>query len=362
MSTVPPGAIDCDIHPAVPDTRVLLPYFDEYWREHILRRGLEQENFELSSYPSSAPINGRTDWRLKDGPPGSSLEALREHVLDPLSPRFAICNPLHGAQVIFSEDLSAAMCRAVNNWIAAEWLDRDPRLRASIVVPQHSAELAAAEIDRMAPDRRFVQVLVLAMAEIPLGRRQNWPMFAAAERHGLPVGVHAGSTYRHPPSAGGWGSTYLEDYVSAAQGFAAVLNSLIAEGVFVKFPGLKVVLIESGVTWLPACLWRMDKTWRGVRAEVPWVERRPSETIREHVRLTIQPFDDPPEKGQVETILQGIGSDEMLLFSTDYPHWRFDGDDAVPAGLPPGLMRKMLVDNALSTYSRLNPVPEETPR
>jgi predicted TIM-barrel fold metal-dependent hydrolase len=187
-------------------------------------------------------------------------------------------------------------------------------------------------------------------------------MFAAAERHGLPVGVHAGSTYRHPPSAGGWGSTYLEDYVSAAQGFAAVLNSLIAEGVFVKFPGLKVVLIESGVTWLPACLWRMDKTWRGVRAEVPWVERRPSETIREHVRLTIQPFDDPPEKGQVETILQGIGSDEMLLFSTDYPHWRFDGDDAVPAGLPPGLMRKMLVDNALSTYSRLNPVPEETPR
>ncbi len=353
MSAVPAGAIDCDIHPALPDTRALLPYLDEYWREHVLRRGLERENFELSSYPANAAINCRPDWRLDGRPPGSSFDALRSQVLDRMQPRFAICNALHGAQVLFSEDLSAAMCRAINNWLAAEWLGRDPRLRASIVVPPHSAELAAAEIDRMAPDQRFVQVLLLAMAELPLGRRQNWPIYAAAERHGLPIGIHAGSSFRHPPSAGGWPSYYLEDYVSQAQGFAAVLNSLVAEGVFLKFPGLKVVLIESGVTWLPACLWRMDKTWRGIRAEVPWLDRRPAEIIRDHVRLTIQPFDDPPAPGQIETIMDGIGSDRMLLFSTDYPHWHFDGDNAMPHGLPAGLLQKILVDNPLETYTRL---------
>jgi predicted TIM-barrel fold metal-dependent hydrolase len=43
------------------------------------------------------------------------------------------------------------------------------------------------------------------------------------------------------------------------------------------------------------------------------------------------------------------------LFSTDYPHWHYDETDAVPDGLPEGLMRKMLVDNALDTYSRLSP-------
>ena len=58
------GAIDCDVHPAVPNTRALLPYFDDYWREHILRRGLERESFETSSYPVNAPINGRPDWHL----------------------------------------------------------------------------------------------------------------------------------------------------------------------------------------------------------------------------------------------------------------------------------------------------------
>jgi uncharacterized protein len=346
--------IDCDIHPAVPDTRTLLPYLDDYWREHITRRGIEADNMELSSYPANAPLNCRPDWRPAKGIPGAALDQVRDHLLDVFKPQFAICNVLHGAQVVFSEDLSAALCRAINRWVAAEWLDRDPRLRASIVVPPHSAELAAEEIERCAADTRFVQVLLPALTELPWGRRQNWPIYRAAEAAGLPIGIHAGSTFRHPPSASGWPSYYLEDYVSQAPGFAGVLNSLVTEGVFVKFPKLKVVLIESGVTWLPAYLWRINKTWRGVRAETPWLDRPPSEIIREHVRLTVQPFDGPPEHSQLQTIIDQIGSDEMLLFSTDYPHWHFESQDAIPDGLPDDLVRKILIDNPLATYPRLS--------
>jgi len=353
---VPAGAIDCDIHPAPPGTRALLPYLDDYWREHVLRRGLERENLETSAYPVAAPINARPDWRVEGrggGPPGSSLEALQAHLLDRMRPRAAICNVLRGAQMLMSEDRSAALWRGISDGLAAEWLDRAPRLRAASVVPVHSPDLAAEEIERMAPDRRFVQVLLLATAELPLGRRQNWPIYRAAERHGLPIGIHAGSSFRHPPSAGGWGSTYLEDYVSYAQGFAAALNSLLAEGVFQKFPELRVVLIESGVTWLPASLWRINKTWRGVRAEVPWLDRLPAEIVRERVRLTAQPFDAPPTAAALTTLLEQLGSEEMLLFATDYPHWHYDGEEALPPGLPPGLLRRILVDNALATYPRL---------
>jgi predicted TIM-barrel fold metal-dependent hydrolase len=352
-AVIPAGAIDCDIHAAVPSTRALLPHLDPYWREHILRRGLERDNLEASAFPVAAPINARPDWQPESGLPGSSLADMQAHILDPLQPRAAICNVIHGAQMMMSEDLSAALCRAINNWLVAEWLDRDPRLRASIVVPVHSPDLAAEEIERMAPDRRFVQVLLLAMTELPLGRRQNWPIYRAAEKHGLPVGIHAGSSFRHPPSAGGWGSFYLEDYVSYAQGFAGALNSLLAEGVFQKFPALKVVLIESGVTWLPASLWRINKTWRGIRAEVPWLDRMPSDIVRERVRLTAQPFDTPPDAASLETLLEQFGSDEMLLFATDYPHWHYDGTEALPSGFPPGLLRKLLVENALATYPRL---------
>ena len=64
---------------------------------------------------------------------------------------------------------------------------------------------------------------------------------------------------------------------------------------FAKYPELKVVLLESGVTWLPAFLWRFRKFWRGVRTEVPWVDRSPGEIVRDHFRLTIQPLDAPDD-------------------------------------------------------------------
>jgi predicted TIM-barrel fold metal-dependent hydrolase len=349
--------IDCDVHLTVPSTRALLPYLDDYWREHLIRRGIDDDNLELSAYPPNAPLNCRPDWRPENGLAGSRFEQLKAHVLEPFNPEFVICNVLHGSQIMFSDDLSAALCKGVNNWIAAEWLGRDPRLRASIVVPAHSPAHAVAEIERLAGDRRFVQVLVLAMTEIPLGKRQNWPIFEAAERHNLPIGVHAGSSFRHPPSALGWSSYYIEDYVAQSPGFSGVLNSLVTEGVFQKFPRLKVVLIESGVTWLPAHFWRINKTWRGVRSETPWLDRLPSDIIRENVRLTVQPFDDPPEASQVQTIMEEIGCDDMLLFSTDYPHWHFEGTEAVPDGLPAGVLSKMLVENAKATYPRLAQAP-----
>jgi predicted TIM-barrel fold metal-dependent hydrolase len=48
-----------------------------------------------------------------------------------------------------------------------------------------------------------------------------------------------------------------------------------------------------------------------------------------------------------------MGSDKLILFSTDYPHWQFDGEDALPDGLSEPLIRKILVDNPRETYPRL---------
>jgi predicted TIM-barrel fold metal-dependent hydrolase len=220
-------------------------------------------------------------------------------------------------------------------------------------VPPQNPELAAEEIARRADDPRFVQVLLPVMADMPLGRRLYWPIYREAERHGLPVGIHAGSLYRHAPTPMGWPSTFIEDYAVQAQAFDSQLLSLIAEGVFTKFPRLTVVLMESGITWLPCFLWRTNKIWRGVRAEVPWVHRQPADIIRDRVRLTLQPTDEPPEPEMLAQTLAHIGADRMLLFATDFPHWHFDGVDALPDGLPVASIRSVLIDNPQATYPRL---------
>jgi predicted TIM-barrel fold metal-dependent hydrolase len=250
--------------------------------------------------------------------------------------------------------MGAAICSAVNDWIKEHWLDKEPRLRASIVVPAQAPLLAAEEIERCAADRRFVQILLPVGCEMMLGRSYYWPIYEAAVRHDLPIGLHAGSMYRYAPTSTGWPSHHLHDYVAQSQIFEDQLLSLVSNGVFNKFPTLRVVLVESGVTWLPGFLWRAIKTWRGVRGEVPWVARSPAETIRDNVRLTVQPFDAPADAMVVERIVNQIDDDRMLLFSSDYPHWQFAPDEGpLPAGLSNALLRRIQVDNPLETYSRL---------
>ena len=71
------------------------------------------------------------------------------------------------------------------------------------------------EIERRAGDLRFVEVQLLAMNEMPLGRRYYWPIYEAASRAGLPVAFHpvlAGGG--HPSSGIGWPTYYMQDHYS----------------------------------------------------------------------------------------------------------------------------------------------------
>lgn len=345
--------IDCDLHPALPSFEVLLPYLDDYWRGTVVTRGIDRADFDLTAYPAHSPLSCRPDWRPVDGNPGTDLGLLRHDALDRFGSRVGICNVLHAAQALLSADMAAALCGAINEWLTKEVLDQDPRLRASIVIPWQDVTLSVAEIERRAADPRFVQVLVLAQGEIPLGRRHWWPIYEVAEHYGMPIGIHAGSIYRHAPTPIGWPSSYLGDYISYGNAFEPALLSFIAEGVFVKFPRLKVVLLESGVTWLPAFIWRANKTWRGTRTEIPWVKRPPGDYVRDHVRLTTQPLDTPPDSDALEIVLEQLASDRLLLFATDYPHWHYDGDDVLPPSLADGPAARIMYENAFETYPRL---------
>jgi uncharacterized protein len=342
--------IDCDLHPDEPSVAQLLPYLDAHWREAMVTRGID--GIGLATYPPRTALAARRDWRDDNGRAAPDVETLRRQALDPWNTSIGILNCLHGAMAMFGEDMGAALARAVNDWLAREWLDREPRLRASITLCLRDPAQAVAEIERWAAEPRFVQVLVLASGDMPLGRRMLWPIYETAQRHGFPVGIHAGSTHHHPTTSTGWPSYYVEDYVAQAPALQNQLLSLIAEGVFTRFPQLRVVLLESGVSWLPAFLWRANKIWRALRAEVPWVDRTPAQIVRDHVRLTLQPFDAPADPLVLQRVLAQIGSESMLLFSTDYPHWQFD-EQPLPAGLPAALLPAVARDNPLQAYPRL---------
>lgn len=347
------GLVDCDIHNHPASEARLRPYLAERWRRHLERFGGRNRHglAQGHPYPKSAPQAARLDaWPPGGGPPGSSLAFMREQLLDPLGTSFGILNCLHAGASQVDVELGAALCRAVNDWQVAEWLEPEPRLRASIVMPFDAAELSVAEIDRVAGHRGFVQALMLVRTLEPIGRRRYWPILEACERHGLPLGIHFGGYSGHPVSSSGWPSYYLEDHTAMAMAFQAQLVSLVFEGVFERFPALQVVCIEGGVAWLPPLVWRMDRLFEAMRDEVPELRRRPSEYVREHVWLTTQPVEEPDRPEQLIQVFDRIGWDR-LLFATDYPHWDYDDPTrAFPTSLPEGGRDQVYSSNARALY------------
>jgi|DewCreStandDraft_2_1066082.scaffolds.fasta_scaffold00062_161 predicted TIM-barrel fold metal-dependent hydrolase len=344
------AVIDCDIHNALPSDKTLLKYLPERWRRHHELFGM-RGHFG-SYYPRLNPNAARTDaWPPSGLPPGSDLGFLQQQLLDTWGIEYGILNPLIGAGGQLNLEYSAALASAINDWQIAEWLEPEPRLRASIVVPYEDGELAAREIERLGEHPGFVQVLLVARTSEPLGRRKYWKMYEAAVRHDLPIGIHFGGSGGWPITGCGWPSFYYEDHAGMPVSLETQLISLVCEGVFEHFPTLKIVLIEGGFAWLPSLMWRLDASWKRLREEVPHLKRAPSEYVRQHFWATTQPMEEPHKPEQFFQFLEHLGMSDRLMFATDYPHWDFDApDQALPVRLPPDLERAIMAENARALY------------
>ena len=211
-------------------------------------------------YPKAQPNASRRDaYPPEGGMQGSSLAFMQKQLLDPNNVVLGVLNPLKTGQGLRNHDLAAAICSAINDWQIEKWTSKDSRLKGSIVVANEDGLTAAKEIRKRAGDKNYVQVLLLSRNVEPLGQRRYWPIYEAAEEAGLPVGVHAFGFGGNPITASGWPSYYIEEMVGHSQCQQTALASIVLEGVFERFPKLKMVMIEAGFGWAPSLAWRLDK-------------------------------------------------------------------------------------------------------
>src|SRR5262249_13580534 len=149
---------------------------------------------------------------------------------------------------------------------------------------------------------------------LPLGRSVFDPLYEAVTRHDLPLAIH-------PKKAIGMGmltpvgfaSYHIENQSVWPVPYMGHLASLVFEGTFERFPNRKFVCLESGSPWLPPFLWRLDRRWEALRAEVPHLKRRPSEYLREHVYFATQPIEDIDTQAELQPMLDWLGADRRLM-------------------------------------------------
>jgi predicted TIM-barrel fold metal-dependent hydrolase len=341
MSPALEGAIDCDVHVAPASIDALTPHMDDYWRDYLANAGLVLSPNLGGSYPPSAPA------------PPADLDALRAQVLDPWGLRHAVLTCLTAFDASRNAYYEAALCSAINDWLRAEWLERDERLRAYMAIPTLDTEAAVTEIERVGSHDGFVGVLVPVRTETRWGNRRFHELHEAIAAQELVLALHAWGRVGGAPTLTGFTHTYFEDYLSNSQMVVqAQVLSLVTEGVFERVPALRVVLLECGFSWLPPLLWRFDKDWKAVWREVPWVKRRPSEYVREHIRLTTAPAQLPTDPAVLARIGDLMPVTEMLLYASDHPHDHGDSGGALLRELGTADVEAILRGNATAFYGQ----------
>jgi len=353
------AVIDTDVHPRMTPTDPRFnPLLPQRWRDYLDLIGLRSGELE-AQVPRQRPFASRTDAMPPGGGiPGGDPAFAAVQLLDAYDMTAAMLNNITAVSWARGTgnhpvEFQFALARAINDWHHAYWLEADPRWRASINVPWEQPAEAVRELERCRGlSDRFVQVLLESRADEPIGNPRYWPLFEAAEALGIPIAFHVGGNRRM--TASGTPSFYFEDHCDFPLRNFNIVASLIFEGVFDRFPGLRIAFLEQGWSWVVPYAWRLDASWRALRAEVAHLQRPPSEYIREHFWFSSQPMEEPEHLEwfvEVLAMFEDFGLADRLMYSSDYPHWDFDApDEAVPLTLPLESRRRILAGNASALY------------
>jgi len=353
------SVIDTDVHHGYRDKSDLYPYLPQVYRERLADFGYGGGG---GGYANNGGLRGRRadaydpDDPGDDGTRALNVDKVRSQLLDEARIDLAILTggQLYVASALNDIDYASALCRAFNDFTIEHWLTADHRFRVAIAICTQDPAGAAQEIDRVGSHPSVVGVMMPCGAPRPYGQRFYHPIYEACVRHNLTVALHfnaEGVGINPPPTAAGFPSYYIEIRQARPSFYQAHLASFIFEGVFEKFSTLKVAMLEGGFGWVPAYRWKMDGDWKSLRHQTPWVKRLPSEYMREHVRFSSQPIDEPDTPEALAELISWMDGDRTLMFASDYPHWDWDDPAQSFTTLPDELRQRIFVENARETFS-----------
>jgi predicted TIM-barrel fold metal-dependent hydrolase len=258
----------------------------------------------------------------------------------------------------YSDDaeLQSIICRGYNDWLAEFCAAGEGRLFGLGVIPIVGLESALAELRHC----REIGHRGVILSRFPSGGFELVPeddrFFALAEELEMPLHVHLGS---FTPTVG---TGHLTGLAYLALGCAnksgadviPVATKFMLSGIFDRFPGLRVVLVEGNIGWIPTVLEQSDdmflryRFWTGAHQ----LKRLPSEYFYENMRSTFM-IDTAGVALRHRCGLRNI------MWSTDYPHSGTDWPNSRVTlernftGVPYAEVKRMIHENTAELY-RIN--------
>jgi predicted TIM-barrel fold metal-dependent hydrolase len=342
-----PGGIDADGHVLEPPD-LWERYLEPRFRSRALRIRKDEQGLEYleidgrpsklvkAGFPAGLGAMDRVGGIVYEREPTTGLAYVDNAPLGAMDPKErlqrldlenlerAILYPTLGVLWVAEcedEELTQAYLRAYNRWIVDFCADSQGRLVPIAQLSLGDPAAAEAELRRAARDGvRGVWVPPFAHTRKPLGHASHDRVFAAAQELGLPFGIHPSfePKWAAPGRFGEYTSMRYSFFlnVTAPDAVRHAFTSLFQYGVFAKVPELKVVVLESGASWIGYWLDRMDSVYASPQgALVREVLREPpSACFRRQCWIS-----GDPDETTLAAIIPKVGADRFF-WASDFPH------------------------------------------
>jgi len=251
-------------------------------------------------------------------------------------------------------DTQVAYMRAFNDLTVDRFARGDGTYYAKLYVFGNHPEASAAELDRLGDEPGIVAAMITDVGPTyPMGHPSYDPLYAAAERHDLPIVLHSTTGIVPGFPVAGMQPTNFAEFHTIAHTFPKMwhANSLIQRGVPERFD-VDFGFWEGGLSWVPALAERLDREYLERADEFAELSTLPSEYLAGFYYGT-QPL---PESAtamvDVAELIERCGLEDRLVYSSDRPHQDFDAPAAVEnvEGLSSGQRRKILHDNGVELF------------
>lgn len=254
------------------------------------------------------------------------------------------------------DDAAVEMLRIYNDWLADFCRTHPDRYAGLASLPSHDIDAAVAEVRRVAKEGVVRGIDVANRPDIQAFWDPCWePLWQIAEETRLPVHLHTigGSIPDLSKLAHKVGRAAFATAISSFQMYMSLpLMAIIFAGVLEHHPGLRMVIGESGIGWIPYVLDHMDLEWEDQFKDLD-LKMRPSEYWHRQCYATYQ-----SDRIGIK-LLDEIGEDN-IMWGSDFPHpdgiWP-DSQDYIQrelGHLPEAIRQKIVCGNAAKLYGFMN--------
>ncbi|MEE8516982.1 MAG: amidohydrolase family protein [Alphaproteobacteria bacterium] len=311
--------IDGDGH-ITEDEPGIIAHMEAPYRQIAARTGIVFPPLDHLHTARAVETPPQRDGRAKVGPEGW-IEFLEKVGIE-----WTVLYPTRGLSYgkMVSLDYAVAACRAYNDWLSETYLKFDPRFKGMAIIPMQDPEEAAKELRRAVSDLGMLGAMMPSNGLAhPLGAKAFWPVYQVANELGCCMAVHGGCHDR-------FGMDHMNLYTPVHAlghpwGLAINCADIVHNGIFDRFPNVRITFLEGGVAWLLFLIERLHASHETHFQFVPpgefsvREEDDPAEYVKNLINDGRLYLGVETEELTMPFAIQVVGN-KPFFYSSDFPH------------------------------------------